>query len=229
MNNLLYNQDKKIIFNGTNVIGSEFSPVSISGLVGWYLPENWTGTQWTDESGAGNNVTSYNGTINYNATHNGSSVGAQRTFPVLYGNTSAKINFPSTILPSTYTLIAMTRYNGTKGRILDGQNANWLSGHWSGLSGVAYHDGWLTSTTDRHGSKWVLATDQNSLYRSKSEGVAWEQNTGGGGASTRLLLGGRSSEPSDWMCAELIVYNRTLTATEYNQLEAYMQIKYGIY
>lgn len=231
MNNLLYNEDKKLIFNGTNVIGSEFSPVSISGLVGWYLPQNWTGTQWTDASGIGNNATSYSGTINYSASHDGSTVGAQRTFPVLYGNTSAKIYFPSAILPSTYTLIALTRYNGTtKGRILDGQGNNWLSGHWNEASGVAYHDGWLTTDQrNRHGSKWVLATDQNSRYRSKSEGVAWEDNTGGGGTSTQLLLGGRSTEPSDWMCAELIVYNRTLTATEYNQLEAYMQIKYGIY
>jgi hypothetical protein len=241
MNNLLYNEDKKIIVSGTdtntikNVIASEFSPVSISGLVGWYLPENWTGTQWTDASGAGNNATSYSGTINYNASHNGTTVGAQRTFPVLYGNTPAKINFPSAILPPTYTLIALTRYNGTtKGRILDGQDQNWLSGHWSGRSGVAYHNGWLTTYTDRHGSKWVLGTDQNNLYRSKSEGVAWEQNTGGGTEGTRvtytqLLLGGRSNEPSDWMCAELIVYNRALSATEYNQLEAYMQIKYAIY
>src|SRR6056300_2108121 len=100
MNNLLYNEDKKIIVSGTdtntikNVIASEFSPVSISGLVGWYLPENWTGTQWTDASGAGNNATSIEGTIDYSGTHDGTSVGAQYTFPVLYGAATAEINFP---------------------------------------------------------------------------------------------------------------------------------------
>jgi hypothetical protein len=102
---------------------SSFTPTSISGLVGWYLPENWTGTQWTDASGAGNNATSIEGTINYSGTHDGTSVGAQSTFPVLYGAATAEINFPSAILPSTYTLVALTRYNGTnKLRILDGQN-----------------------------------------------------------------------------------------------------------
>jgi len=211
---------------------SSFTPTSISGLVGWYLPENWTGTQWTDASGAGNNATSIEGTINYSGTHDGSSVGAQSTFPVLYGGTSAEINFPSAILPSTYTLIALTRYNGANvKRILDGQNTNWLSGHWSGASGVAYHGGWITTTTNRHGSNWVLGTDQNNLYRSKAEGVAWEENTGGAGAVSyaQLRLGSVGYEPSDWMCAELIVYNRTLSSDEYNRLETYMQNKYSIY
>jgi len=214
---------------------SSFSPTSISGLVGWYLPENWTGTQWTDISGSGNHVTTYEGTINYTALHDGSTVGAQSTFPVLYGDTSAELNFPSAILPSTYTLIALTRYNGTnKLRILDGQNINWLSGHWSGKSGVAYHRGWLTTQSDRHGSKWVLSTDQNSLYRSKSESVAWEEsNTGAGGDGgatyANLRLGSVGYEPSDWMCAELIVYNRTLSSDEYGLLETYMQNKYSIY
>jgi hypothetical protein len=202
--------------------------LDISGIVGWYLPENWTGTQWTDASGAGNHATAVEGTINY-AMHDGSSVGAQRTFPVLYGGTTAEINFPSAILPTNYTLIALTRYNGAaKKRILDGQNINWLSGHWSGRSGIAYHNGWLTNQTDRHGSKWVLGTDQNSLYRSKSEGIAWEESTGGGGASANLRLGSVGYEASDWMCAELIVYNRILSSGEYTMLEGYMQFKYGI-
>jgi hypothetical protein len=211
---------------------SSFSPTSVSGLVGWYLPENWTGTQWTDTSGSGNSVTAYEGTINYTAVHDGSTVGAQSTFPVLYGNTSAELNFPSAILPSTYTLIALTRYNGTtKKRILDAQNTNWLSGHWSGASGVAYHNGWLTTTTNRHGSKWVMSTDQNNLYRSKSESVAWEEsNTGAGTPSyANLRLGSVGYEGSDWMCAEIIVYNRTLSSGEYGLLETYIQNKYSIY
>jgi hypothetical protein len=215
-------------FTSTQGVITALQLLDISGIVGWYLPENWTGTQWTDASGAGNHATAVEGTINY-AMHDGSSVGAQRTFPVLYGGTTAEINFPSAILPTSYTLIALTRYNGaTRARILDGQNINWLSGHWSGRSGIAYHNGWLTNQTDRHGSKWVLGTDQNSLYRSKSEGIAWEESTGGGGASANLRLGSVGYEASDWMCAELIVYNRILSSGEYTMLEGYMQFKYGI-
>jgi hypothetical protein len=215
--------------NGSWISLVNFLPSNISGLVGWYLPENWTGSQWTDASTAGNHVTAYEGTINYTASHSGSSVGASATFPVIYGNTAAELNFPSAILPSTYTLISMTRYNGsTKGRILDGQNGNWLSGHWSGSSGVAYHNGWLTTQTNRHGSNWVIGVDQNSLYRSKSQSVAWTNDTGGG-SSINLRLGSVGYEASEWMCAELIVYNRTLSSDEYTQLADYIQNKYGIY
>jgi hypothetical protein len=216
--------------NGSWISLVNFLPSNISGLVGWYLPENWTGSQWTDASTAGNHVTAYEGTINYTASHSGSSVGASATFPVIYGNTAAELNFPSAILPSTYTLISMTRYNGSaKQRILDGQNGNWLSGHWSGGSGLAYHNGWLTNQTNRHGSNWVIGVDQNSLYRSKSQSVAWTNDTGGGGSSTNLRLGSVGYEASEWMCAELIVYNRTLSSGEYTQLADYIQNKYGIY
>ena len=216
--------------NGSWISLVNFSPSNISGLVGWYLPENWTGSQWTDASGVGNHVTASEGTINYTASHSGSSVGANGSFPVLYGDTAAELNFPSAILPTTFTMISMTRYNGsTKQRILDGQTGNWLSGHWGGASGVAYHNGWLTTTTDRHGSNWVIGVDQNSLYRSKSQSVAWTNDTGGGGTSTNLRLGSVDYEASEWMCAELIVYNRTLSSDEYTQLADYMQNKYGIY
>jgi len=164
-------------------------------------------------------------------------VGARSTFPVLYGNTSAIIKFPTAILPSTYTLIYMTRYNGTnKKRILDGQGSvNWLSGHWDGSSGVAYHQGWMTTSTDRHGSNWVLGTDQNNLYRSKSEGIAWEETTSGAGTDgsgqtyAQISVNATGTEKSDWMCGEIIVYDRTLSSEEYNRLENYMQNKYKIY
>jgi len=216
--------------NGSWISLVNFLPSNISGLVGWYLPENWTGSQWTDVSAAGNDVTASEGTINYNASHSGSSVGANGTFPVLYGGISAELNFPTAILPSTYTLISMTRYNGsTKQRILDGQTGNWLSGHWGTYSGIAYHNGWVGGTTDKHGSNWVIGVDQNYLYRSKSQSVAWTSDTAGGGMTTNLRLGSVDSEGSDWMCAELIVYNRTLSSDEYTQVSDYIQNKYGIY
>ena len=216
--------------NGSWISLVPFLPTNINGLVGWYLPENWTGSQWSDVSGSGNHVTAYEGTIQYDASRQGNADGANSTFPVLYGSPTAELNFPSAILPSTYTLISLTRYNGsTKKRILDGQTGNWLSGHWSTASGVAYHGGWMTTTSDRHGDKWVIGVDQNSLYRSKSQSVAWTNDTGGGGTSTNLRLGSVGYEGSDWMCAELIVYNRTLSSDEYTQVADYIQNKFGIY
>jgi len=205
-------------------------PTNFSGLVGWYLAENWTGSQWTDISSAANHATAYEGTITLISSYDGTSDGANYVFPVIYGGTTAEINFPTAILPSTYTLVSLTRYNGTnKKRILDAQDTNWLSGHWSGSAGVAYHGGWVTTQTNRHGTKWVIGVDQNNLYRSKSQNVTWEENTMTSGTNGNLRLGSVNYEASDWMCAEIIVYNRTLTSVEYTELENYMQNKYNIY
>ena len=196
---------------------SAFLPSDISGLIGWYLPENWNGSTWIDASGSGNNSSSKVGTIQYSASN--SSGGATNSFPILYGDTSTKINFPIGICPANYTLIYLTRYYSTaQGRILDSQNNNWLSGHWSGLSGVAYHEGWLTqSTSSIHGSNWVLGVDQNSLFRHKSSGSGWSGHTGGG-ARPNLRIGSAGYEPSNWMCGEICVFNRHLSAAEYTKI-----------
>ncbi|MEK9912792.1 MAG: hypothetical protein VW580_02605, partial [Flavobacteriaceae bacterium] len=206
-----------------------FAPSDISGLVGWYLPQNWNGSTWVDASGSGNNSASKVGTINYSATQSGG--GATNSFPILYGDTGTKINFPSAICPSTYTLIYVTRYyNSQTGRILDSQNSNnWLSGHWAGKSGLAHHCSWLTqASSDIHGSNWVLGVDQNYLFRHKSSGGGWSQSTGGGGCSPHLRLGSQGYEPSNWQCAEICVYNRHLSSAEYTKVADYMEKKFGI-
>ena len=205
-----------------------FAPSDISGLVGWYLPQNWNGSTWVDASGSGNDTTSSAGTIHYSATQSGG--GATKSFPILYGDTSTGIDFPTAICPSTYTLIYVTRYYSTQtGRILTSITNNWLSGHWGGKSGLAYHEGWLTQTTsDIHGSNWVLGVDQNYLFRHKSSGVGWSQSTGGGGAYPRLRISRWGSEVSNWQCAEICVYNRHLSSSEYTQVAEYMEKKFGI-
>jgi hypothetical protein len=98
-----------------------------NGLVGWYKGEAWNGTSWPDLSGNGNHCTDIKGTINKAGNY-------------IYGGTGDGIRFPTSILPSTYTLFHVARYNGsTKGRIFDGIAGNWLSGFygskdWCGVS-----------------------------------------------------------------------------------------------
>lgn len=217
--------------------GGEALPVA--GVFAWYTAKSWTGTQWNDLSGNGHHATSITGTIT-RSTVTGN--GATSTFDALSGSTTAGIIFPSAVLPSTYTLCHVARYNGTESRIFDGSNpVNFLSGFWGGNAGVAYHSGWITPQTDYHGTNWVISTDQNSLYRSKSKaynGGAYNQHTGGGSSSANLTInrgnysGGpsavSSSEQSDWMVAEVIVYNSTLSSGDYNLLETYLETKYGI-
>lgn len=210
--------------NYTNQIRENRTPPVTSGLVGLYDAQSWTGTQWSDISGNNNHATSITGTV---STANISGNGSSLTMPTLQGGTSAGIRFPSAaILPATYTLFHVTRYTGgTRQRIVTGVNNNWLSGHWGGNTGVAYHEGWLTSQTDIHGNNWFISTDQNSLYR--SNGVT--RGTSGGSASTQLSVNwGAYSEFSDWNCTFVAVYNRTLSASEYQQVESWLSSRYGI-
>ena len=139
------------------------TPPVTSGIVGLYTADSWYGIRWSDLSSSGNHVTNFSGTITKSLSgFNGRSY--------IYGNTAAWLIWPSAILPSTYTLFHVAKYNnGAKGRIFSGNSGNnWLSGFNSsngGSAGVAYHDGWLTSQVDCCGFNWVLSTDQNGLYR----------------------------------------------------------------
>lgn len=218
-----------------------------SGLVGWYNANDWTGSTWIDSSNNGNNAITSRGTIT-KATTDYTSLGAAATFTSLSGTTSAGIQFPSQILPATFTLLHVTRYNFAigvtggdavgRGRILDGVTSNWLDGFWNGGSGKSYHDGWITPTDiDYHGNYWVASSSQNSRYRSKSKNANngnWYNFTGGGGTSKQLSVNygnytsGSGGESSNWMIAEVIVYNRTLSDVELTTMESYLTTKYGI-
>jgi hypothetical protein len=194
----------------------------VPGYIGWYTAESFSGTTWTDRSGNGNNATVTRGTVSV-VTVTGN--GARNTFNCLQGGTGDGLQFPTAILPSTWTLFHVTRYNGTRSRILTGINNNWLSGHWSNSTGVAYHEGWLTGQPDNHANAWVLSTDQLNLYRSNKVTRA----TSGGTQSTRLSVNaGVNAEYSDWQCAEIIVYNTALSSADYIKVEEYLTQKYGL-
>jgi hypothetical protein len=194
----------------------------VSGYIAWYTGDSFSGSTWIDLSGNGNNASVSRGTVTtLDTTGNGTS----NTFKALQGSTSDGILFPASILPATYTLFHVTRHTGTASRIFTGLTNNWLSGHWSGATGVAYHEGWLTGQPNLHGSNWFISTDQNSLYRSNKV----TRGSSGGSASTRLTLNaGVNSEYSSWQVAEVIVYNTTLSSNDYVLVENYLNNKYGL-
>lgn len=196
----------------------------ISNLFARYTADSFSGTTWSDISGNARHATVTRGTVTkVSATGNG----ASNTFNTLQGGTGDGIQFPTDVLPATYTLFHVTRYQGTtNARIVQGITNNWLSGHHGGNSGVAYHEGWITrSSGSFFGNDWLITTDQNSLYR----GNAYTYGSSGGSASTRLSVNaGSSNEYSAWQCAEIIVYNRTLSALEYQSVENYLSTTYGI-
>ena len=135
------------------------APPVTGGLIGMYSADKWAGSIWFDTSGSGNHLTSFSGTVTtVQAGING------RTY--ISGTTATSLTWPSVILPPTYTLFHIAKYNnGVKGRIFQASNGNWLSGFWWGNAGVAHHNGWLANPVDNFGFNWVLSTDQNGLYR----------------------------------------------------------------
>lgn len=206
-----------------NFLGKEAIPV-VSGLLAKYTGESWNGSTLVDETGGGYNTNANRGgTISTTTSSNNG-----RTY--IRGGTGAGLQFPTGILPSTYTAIFLTRYNGTNRlRIMDGINQNWLSGHWGGRSGVAFHEGWVHySDVDYYNNTWVLSTDQVNLYRSNQR----ERGTSGGTQSTRLSLhygmhtGVTVNENSDWAFYCLFVYNRNLSTSEILQMEEYLRNRY---
>jgi hypothetical protein len=214
--------------NGEEFGGIPFSPppppaALVSGLVGWYDGASWTGTQWTDNSGTGNHATQVKGTISTSSTLNG--------LTVLSGGTTAGIRFPAAILPTTYTLFHVARYTGAaKQRILAGVDVNWLSGFWMGYTGVAYHGDWVTSLNNNfHGTSWFISSDQNNLYRSNS--VTRSIANGGSPSHAQLSVnwgGVYVLEASDWAIAEVIVYSRTLSLAEIENVEQYLKSRYKL-
>jgi hypothetical protein len=208
---------------GITPMSSSVPPIT-SGMIGLYYGDNFTaGSQWTDLSGSGNHVTSLTGTpINSSVTLNG--------FKALSGGTSDGLRWSASILPSTYTLFHVARYNGgITGRIFDGVASNWLSGFHSGKSGVAFHNNWITAQTNLHGLNWVLSTDQNSLYR--SNGVNRTNAAPGSPSNNQLSInwGFWSAERSNWAVACVIIYNRTLSASEIVQVECWLNRRYVAY
>lgn len=193
-----------------------------NGLIGYYTGESWTGTQWRDISSIGNHAVTIRGSpVNNAVTLNG--------LKCMSGGPTAGITFTTAIVPTGYTLFHVTKYNGaSRNRIFDGLGTNWLSGFHLGKSGVAYHDNWITPQVDVHGTNWVVSTDQKDLYRSNR---VQRSTTTGVTTSVQITINAGvyvSGESSDWACACVIVYNRTLSAAEIIQVEDYLYRKYNL-
>ena len=144
----------------------------------------------------------------------------------------------------------MTRYNkNTIGlRIFTGRTQNWLSGFWGNLQGVAFHEGWLTNSTYNFypypaGSgvaptaspRWLLSSDQNSLYGSLTmdHSLFGTVNFGPAGLygptyDPQICLNRQDQEPSEWSNQIALVYNRTLSIKEIHQVEDYLATRYKV-
>ena len=108
-----------------------------------------------------------------------------------------------------YTLCHVARYAGaTRDRIFAGLTGNWLSGYWNLSAGVAYHEGWITSSAGTNDTNWRVMCDTGggpSGLRSNGVEKASVINSAVGLPAniTINLQGGRATTAgvSDWEVA----------------------------
>eukprot|EP01083_Nonionella_stella_P104841 300954_1 len=152
---------------------------------------------------------------------------------VISATSSTKIVFPTDVLPLDWTFFHVAKYNGAaRQRIFTGYVHNWLSGFWTGKSGVAYHSNWITqypNVNDIHGSDLVFSTDQRNMYRSNGiDRTITPQQSSFANYQYRLCINtGRIYELSDFAIAAIIVFDYTLSSNEYQCVEQYLFRKYN--
>lgn len=213
------------ISSGSGATLPAINPLAVltvtDGLVAQYDGPSWNGTLriWLDKSGNGNNTSpaDVRGTVTYDSTNG-----------FLYGGVGDGVKLPSLGTTANYTFIHLAKYNnGVKQRIFQGVTTDWASGFYTGKAGVAYHNGYVTAPTDLYGYNWIISSDQRNLYRAHSiDFTAGTAGTPGYPTRIGLNFGAATSEYSDWAVAEVLVYNRVLSATEMLSVENYIRVKY---
>jgi hypothetical protein len=199
------------------------NPVT-SGLHRRFKASEFVDKQWK-ETVIGNTVTA-TGNVS-SVTHIGDK--KHRSTSVVSFDITGSVSFGNNILP-LYTLFTVTRYSGaTKRRILDGVSTNFLSGHWDGKAGVAYHNHtFITPQVDIHGMNFFIGTDVPTKYY--SNGILRGTNTTTGDKSIPVITvySGMYGESSDCQVLDLILYDRELSDLEKKKVEHYLASYYGL-
>eukprot|EP01083_Nonionella_stella_P311385 1110183_1 len=218
------------IDNANAILLSEQCPdINTSNIVAWYNGDSYDPVDniWFDQSGYARNVDSeyISGSIDMSGTIN--------AYKYVAGSTSTTIDFPFDLLPQSYTFMHVAKYNGdNKDRIFQSYDFSWTSGFTNGLSGSAYHQSWITSSSvDQHGSEWVLSTDQRNLYRSNGVDRMTDDQTTSYNDNRYILTvnnGVNGGEDSDFGIAEMLIFDEELSIAHYRCVEEYLAIKYNL-
>jgi hypothetical protein len=154
--------------------------------------------------------------------------GSRCSFPVIQGGTGDVIRFNNpTFTSGNFTLFHVARYTGgSRGRIINGINNDWISGHWNSQAGVVHDYGWMTSTTGlTNVDNWVLSAQRSGDYR--ANGV--NRTLTAAHTDTMPEIGVNThGERSSYQVAEVIIFNRRLSDTETAQVEDYLGGQYGL-
>ena len=189
-----------------------------------------TGTTIYDLSGNGNNGTLVNG-VGYNQTN-----GGVLTFD---GVDDFVRSYTPDLTATTSTVMGAAKYSGgTRGRIINSTNVNWLIGHWNNSTENYYALGWISPVQyGASDTNWriyaALGNQPGNSYSSYvnntlSSGPNSNGTSGPYGISVGAQTYGGTSEFSTGQFSFVLVYNRILTAAEMTQNYNYFKGRFGL-
>ena len=168
-------------------------------------------TRFEDTSGNGRHGDLKQGTVSFGRS---AGKGASNEISYMTGNSNARIHWPSSSVPSSFTICSVTRYTGAaRERILQGRpssTSNWIHGHWAGWPGTALYS---TSSSSSQGTPplgsqlsgynivsdpthWVVTCGRND--RILANGISTATGMSGGGNIGNLHVRGGGGRKRVW-------------------------------
>ena len=233
---------------GAETLRAGFTPTSITNCSLWLdgadtstLTLSGTQvTQWRDKSSGGLNATNLVGTVTYSASglvFNGS---ANMLSDLTIGTTTPITVFivATTNLSSGFaTPLGINAYNGTRPNMLMPYQSGTTPSYWWFSGGAAGVDGTTVTATVTPGTMYVLADywSPNSTQVNVN-GTSYASSTQAPGSlssGAKLLIGSTTSGGTTYTeywngtISEVIIFTRTLTSAERNQIEGYLAWKWS--
>jgi hypothetical protein len=187
-----------------------------------------TVSQWRDKSGLNNHCTPLTAGPTRSSVLNSRKVLAFTT-----GQSIGSLSF--TMETSANTVFVVSRLTGgTNSRVLTAYYNNWLLGHWGGYINPYYAEGWVYFPVSAADTVWRIhmgdwGGPSNDLAATYSNGTVLTSGSSAAAAGPKGLgINFQGGEPSTCEAAEIIVFNRLLSATERNLIHTYLGQKWGI-
>ena len=189
-----------------------------------------TVSQWRDKSGSNNHCTPLTAGPTRSSVLNSRKVLAFTT-----AQTIGSITF--NMETSANTVFVVSRYTSSStntNRVLTAYYNNWLLGHWGSLVNPYYAEGWVYYPPNSADTIWRIhmgdwGGPSNDLAATYSNGTVLNSGSTVAAAGPKGLgINFQGGEPSTCEAAEIIVFNRVLSAVERRLVHTYLGQKWGI-
>lgn len=143
-----------------------------------------------------------------------------------------------------YQTFAVTKYNGTNGRVVSSNSNNWLMGNWGNKVNACYTEGWVSNPSNpcnqpgfgggtvSTNNPQIVSNEGNRVMTTFRRNATQEWQNGCGLWHPRgIALGGwgyNETELSNADVGEVIAYNLPLNSVRINILDNYLASKFDI-